>query len=604
MKTARLGVSMAMAVLLAGPAVASHTLAAASTSCGVERWPVKTGTDADVGKVDQNATTATSITNLSALPAPSSYPQNNRLGPTETTVFSVSATLVGIKLEDDSDYHLIIQDASGNTMVTEIPAPACVGSSSPFFSAISGARQYFDAHYSATTTLQTVNVPIKVRGVGFFDTEHGVTGAAPNGVELHPVLSVAVGPASAATVDRTAGSSRYDTAAAVSAATFQPGVPVAFVATGDSFPDALAGGPAAAVIGGPVLLVQQNTIPASTAAELQRLTPGRIVVLGGPAAVSDQVVASLGSYTSGGVTREAGSTRYGTAAAISAAAFQSGVSTVLVATGQGFADALSGAAAAGAAKVPILLVASDSVPAETAQELNRLRPGSIVVLGGTSAVSSGVEQQLHAYAGTVARIAGTDRFATSAAIAQAAFPSANRSYLATGLGFADALAGGPAAALSAAPMLLVQSGCVPLGIGNELNVLGPARISVLGGAGAVGTAVESLAPCEAAASHPAPPPSPSPPPGSLSCTASMSNPTPHQYTTDYVNVTTSASAGVTATAHYKTTDTTHTGTADQNGHVSIGFNISGATIGYTVRVDVTVSLSGQTAGCSTSFTPQ
>lgn len=105
-----------------------------------------------------------------------------------------------------------------------------------------------------------------------------------------------------------------------------------------------------------------------------------------------------------------------------------------------------------------------------------------------------------------------------------------------------------------------------------------------------------------AAPGPTPSPSPTPSPG-LSCTASMSNSSPAQYTTDDVDVTTSPGAGVTATAHYKTTDTTHNGTAGSSGDATIPFSISGATIGFTVDVDVTVSLDGKSANCSTSFTP-
>jgi hypothetical protein len=101
---------------------------------------------------------------------------------------------------------------------------------------------------------------------------------------------------------------------------------------------------------------------------------------------------------------------------------------------------------------------------------------------------------------------------------------------------------------------------------------------------------------------PSPTPTPTPVPG-LSCSASMSSGSPAQYTHDDVNVTTAPGAPVSATAHYKTTDTTHSGTADSGGKAVIDYYISGATIGYKVVVDVTVSLNSQTADCSTSFTP-
>jgi hypothetical protein len=89
----------------------------------------------------------------------------------------------------------------------------------------------------------------------------------------------------------------------------------------------------------------------------------------------------------------------------------------------------------------------------------------------------------------------------------------------------------------------------------------------------------------------------------LSCKATISDSTPARFSTVYVYVATSAGAAVTATAHYKTTTTTHSGTADPTGKATIPFYISGATAGYTVLVSVSVSLSGKAASCSTPFTP-
>src|SRR5215470_2728768 len=92
------------------------------SQCGVERWSVKTGTDADAGLVNLNSSTSTTITSMRAFTAPNPIPANNRVSPAETTVWVINATLTVFKLESDSDYHLVIQDASGNTMITEIPA--------------------------------------------------------------------------------------------------------------------------------------------------------------------------------------------------------------------------------------------------------------------------------------------------------------------------------------------------------------------------------------------------------------------------------------------------------------------------------------------------
>jgi hypothetical protein len=105
-------------------------------------------------------------------------------------VYQLQATLTEYKLENDSDYHLVLSDASGATMITEIADPACVGSTSPLASKIQNARAQFDAKYTPTTSFQPANVPVTITGVGFFDFLHGQTGVAPNGIELHAVLDV------------------------------------------------------------------------------------------------------------------------------------------------------------------------------------------------------------------------------------------------------------------------------------------------------------------------------------------------------------------------------------------------------------------------------
>jgi hypothetical protein len=98
-------------------------------------------------------------------------------------------------------------------------------------------------------------------------------------------------------------------------------VPTAIIATGENFPDAVVGGSVGGALVGPVLLVKQNTIPSQTVAELKRLNPEKIYVVGGPAVIADSVVNQLKQYTLGSVTRLAGSNRYATAAAVSAGIF-------------------------------------------------------------------------------------------------------------------------------------------------------------------------------------------------------------------------------------------------------------------------------------------
>lgn len=299
--------------------------------------------------------------------------------------------------------------------------------------------------------------------------------------------------AAAPTVTRYQGADRFATSAAVVDANYSPGVPVAYVATGANFPDALAGGAVAANAGGPLLLVTPDSIPPSTATELQRLTPGRIVVLGGDSSVSASVQASLQSYTTGTVTRVSGADRYATAAAL-AADFPSG-GPVYVATGVDFPDALAATAAAAAQHAAILLTQPNTLPVATAQALAALRPSSITIVGGTSVVSAGVASQLATYSSNVSRVSGADRYATAVAIATAEFPSASSVFVASGVTFADALAGGPVAGNNGEPLLLAAPTCLPAPTAKQISAASPTSVTLLGGPAALTQGVASLTTC-------------------------------------------------------------------------------------------------------------
>jgi hypothetical protein len=162
-------------------------------SCGTERWPVKTGTDADVGAIDTVNAQATTIEALTALPEPSVKPQDRRVAPVETTVYEVSATLTEFLTEKDSDHHLVLDDLANHHMIAEIASPDCAGGNDPLRPALVAARAAFDAHFIHKSG--SPRVPVTVRGVGFFDLKHSrpQRGVAPNNIELHPVLAISFG---------------------------------------------------------------------------------------------------------------------------------------------------------------------------------------------------------------------------------------------------------------------------------------------------------------------------------------------------------------------------------------------------------------------------
>jgi putative cell wall-binding protein len=296
--------------------------------------------------------------------------------------------------------------------------------------------------------------------------------------------------AAGATISRLSGPDRYATAAAISQSVFAPGVSVAYVATGANFPDSLAAGPAAALQRAPILLTSPRGLPDATRAELARLRPGRIVILGGTGVVSSAIEAELRGYTAGAVSRLAGPDRYATAAAISSAHFAPGAPVAYVASGRGFPDALSAGAAAAALGGPVLLVEPTMIPTSVQTELARLRPERIVVAGGAAVVSDAVLNALRSYTpGGVTRQWGADRYATAAAISAATFTGAATVHLATGLNFADAVAGVPAAAMAGGPLLLASTGALPQATYAELERLDVSQVTMLGGTAALSDAM-------------------------------------------------------------------------------------------------------------------
>ncbi len=481
---------LAVVALVGGLLAVSPAGSAGAATCSTTRLAVQTGADAGASSVVTTPVRTTAAA-LGTVPTPALPLPATRVGPTETTVYQVSATMVGYQLDSGGDLRLYLRDATGQPLVADVPDPACVVASSPFASAITAVRTALSASYSATSTVTAANVPVLVSGVGYFGAA-GDPQAAPNGVSLLPVLSLQLNQPLTA-VDRIGGVSRYETAALASTAAFPSGAPVVFIASGAGFPDALAGGAAAAARHGPVLLVQPDAVPAATASALDRLAPMTVEVLGGPGAVSDAVLAALAG-PGRTVHRIAGPDRFTTAAMVSAATFAPKPADLFVATGRDFPDALAGSAAAGVLGVPLLLVDKNQVPPATAQEVKRLQPARITILGGTGAVGAAVQSALQAYAPT-RRLAGASRYATAALVAATAFPTASRAFLVTGSGFADALAGGPAAAAVRAPVLLTQPGCLPAEPASQLARLGPSQVTLLGGTGALGSGAAQLAPC-------------------------------------------------------------------------------------------------------------
>lgn len=247
------------------------------------------------------------------------------------------------------------------------------------------------------------------------------------------------------------GSDRYGTSFAVAETLLEQMVTFdsVVVASGKDYPDALSGGYLAKVKNAPVLLVEsknESTVLSYIRSHMRY--GGKVYILGGEGAVSKKFENSL--KTAGlSYKRLAGNNRYGTNIEIlKEAGYNS--SRVFICSGKGYADALS-AAAIGA---PILLV-NGSLTREQQDYLRELNPAKIYVVGGTSAVNSSIMSTASNIASTV-RVGGSDRYETSANIADTFFLGTRKNVVITsGKNYPDALSAAPLAMRLNAPILLV-----------------------------------------------------------------------------------------------------------------------------------------------------
>lgn len=284
--------------------------------------------------------------------------------------------------------------------------------------------------------------------------------------------------------ERISGQSRFETAVAVSKHAYPNGAPTVLIATGRDYPDALSAAALGAKLKAPLLLADTGALPAATAAEITRLHPSRIVIIGGKGVIDLNVEAQLKAFGAQ-VSRAAGANRYETSIAIARAGWQSS-SGAFIATGAGFADALSAGAAAGSLGVPVILVpgTATAAPASVTKGLNDLGVTKLYIAGGTGAVSTRLQSSLSP-GRTVVRYSGQSRYDTSAEIASGVFTGRADTYWATGSSFADALTGAAVAGAQGAPLLLVTASCVPTSVYQANDRVTSGQTYLLGGSGAL-----------------------------------------------------------------------------------------------------------------------
>ena len=299
---------------------------------------------------------------------------------------------------------------------------------------------------------------------------------------------------------RLAGFDRYQTAQAIAENYGSEKVHDVVLSTGIDFADALSASVLAHAASAPILLVDTKVAGSQSAFSYitQHLEKdGNVYIIGGTGIIPATFEGKLNSLGFNNVFRVAGYDRYETSYQI-ANTLGTSPSTVVIASGESFPDALSISSFAANKGWPILLTSKNTLPSSVKNFLTAKVPSKIYIVGGTGVISSNVEAQVQSFApqATIERLAGQDRFDTNAIIVQKFAPSPKNLYIATGNVFADALVGSSLASKNGDPILLIEStsSTPPTAVGDYINLVNTNTnpdIVALGGTAVVSNSILS-----------------------------------------------------------------------------------------------------------------
>ncbi|MBV4420093.1 cell wall-binding repeat-containing protein [Clostridium tyrobutyricum] len=195
-------------------------------------------------------------------------------------------------------------------------------------------------------------------------------------------------------------------------------------------------------------------------------------------------------------SRLGGADRYETSAKISQNGWANGSDYVVLASGEGYADALCAAPVAKKYNAPILLTTSKTLNSTIKSEITRLKAKNIIEIGGTASISSNIENQLeNEMSLKVTRLGGIDRYETSANVARE-LGDVSDMVLTSGLGYADALSIAPIAASKGYPILLTPKNSVTNSVKSYINShkSDSTKVYVIGGSGVIPESILSSVP--------------------------------------------------------------------------------------------------------------
>nr|WP_307760533.1 cell wall-binding repeat-containing protein [uncultured Peptostreptococcus sp.] len=241
---------------------------------------------------------------------------------------------------------------------------------------------------------------------------------------------------------------------------------------GYNYADALVSSSLSSTLNAPILLVKSNSVSKEVENEIERLGATKLIVIGGENSVSSSSISSLNVKD---IERVHGKDRYETANKVYDKLKDMGKvsKSAIIASGEGFADALSAATIAGTDSTPILLTKSSSISESTER---RAKGMDLVVVGGNKSVDDSVVKKL---GNNINRLSGKDRYETSKLVAQYRYPFSNKAIIASGEGFADALSIGGITGKEKSPIILIKKNETPKEVREYLRKL--KKFEVVGG---------------------------------------------------------------------------------------------------------------------------
>lgn len=300
-------------------------------------------------------------------------------------------------------------------------------------------------------------------------------------------------------VTRIYGNTRYETCINICDKFNNDKVDTVIIASGNNFPDALAGSVLSKKLNAPILLVDKELTNSMDSIEYLKNHfnyDGNVYILGQGASVSEEYVNYIKNLGCKNITRLGGADRFDTNKKIVDTLNVQKGTPVVITNGYGFADALSVSSIATSKGYPILMSNSSNLSDEIKQKIKDIQPSQVYLIGGEGSLSNNIISQIENTVpqlgdNNIVRIGGSTRYDTSLDISKYFSMDSDTAVITSGKNFPDALSGSAVAAQKNAPIILTDGQDIS-SQKKYLDTTGYKNLILLGGTGAISNMCEDI----------------------------------------------------------------------------------------------------------------